>query len=299
MNIISIPVPPYPYYVISGSALYRPGDKHQLRRNLGLFDLLFIEHGTLYITEGTDAFCLKKNEMLILSPDRVHFGHKPTPEQTSFYWFHFHADTYSYTDRISVEKRLRHETINVSRVRECTLFLPRHARFSEQEGKEILNLLINIASVSIDKYKQNKMLLGNYSAEGLYGQEILFHLLRRIQLNPDENKEKNPLAINLMNYLVCNYNQNVTLALLEEVFNFHQGHLIRCLKKDFGVTPIEALTRLRLDNAKHLLLYSDMSNSEIAANVGFSSTSYFNRVFKTHTGLTPREFAAQKRCKTQ
>lgn len=174
-----------------------------------------------------------------------------------------------------------------------TLFLPRYNRFPEQESKEILNLLKNIASVSIDKYKQNIMLLGNYSAEGLYGQEILFQLLRRIQLNPNIAEDKSPLAINVMNYIVRNYNKNVTLAMLAEEFNFHQGHLIRCLKKEFWVTPIEALIRVRIDNSKHLLLYSDMSSSEIA--VGFSSTSYFNRVFKIHTGFTPGEFTKQNR----
>lgn len=295
MNIISIPVPPYPYYVITGSALYRPGDKHQLRRNLGVFDLLFIEYGTLYMTEGSDVFSLKKNEMLILSPDQVHYGHKPTTEQTSFYWLHFHADSYTYTDHIAVGKKMRNETINVSRARESTLFLPRHHRFSEQEGQEVLNLLKNISSVSINKYKQNLKMLGHHFIEGLYGQEMLCQLLRRIQLNPDIADGKSPLAINVMNYIMHNYNRNITLEMLAEEFNFHPGYLIRCLKKEFGVTPIEALIRMRIDNSKHLLLYSDMSNAEIATSVGFASAAYFNRTFKSHTGLTPREFAHQKR----
>lgn len=293
MNIISISVPPYPYHVITGSALYRPGDKHQLRRNLGVFDLIFIEYGTLYLTEDDDEFCLKKNDMLIMGPDRTHFGHKPTPEQTSFYWFHFYTDNYTYTDRITVEKKLRRGTLNVSLARELNIFLPRHMRFLERDGKEILNLLKNVTSVSIDKYKQNMTMMDNHFSESVYGQEVLFKLLRKLQLNQELSDEKNLLAINVMNYIAQNYQQNITLATLAENFNFHPGHLIRCMKKEFDVTPIEALTHVRIDNAKHLLRYSDMSNSEIAANVGYSSESYFNRIFKSHTGFTPRAFMRQ------
>lgn len=57
-----------------------------------------------------------------------------------------------------------------------------------------------------------------------------------------------------------------------------------------GKTPYEYLTRLRLDEAKRLILTGGLSMAEVAARCGFSSQSYFNSVFKQKSGETPSEY---------
>ena len=48
MEYVNFSTPPYPHFIIAGSALYRPGDAHGRRSNIGIFDLIFIEYGELY-----------------------------------------------------------------------------------------------------------------------------------------------------------------------------------------------------------------------------------------------------------
>ena len=49
----------------------------------------------------------------------------------------------------------------------------------------------------------------------------------------------------------------------------------------------------KINQAKRLFIYSNMTSSEIAFRLGFSSQSHFGQMFKKHTGLTPRQFAVK------
>ncbi len=63
----------------------------------------------------------------------------------------------------------------------------------------------------------------------------------------------------------------------------------------FSVPPAKYIQNCRVEKAKELLVGSDLSTEEIATAVGFANASYFCKVFKAATGLTPTEFAAKRR----
>ena len=50
------------------------------------------------------------------------------------------------------------------------------------------------------------------------------------------------------------------------------------------------LRKLKMENAKELLLDSDMSILEIGAAVGIDDQNYFSRIFKKYCGVSPIEF---------
>ena len=64
----------------------------------------------------------------------------------------------------------------------------------------------------------------------------------------------------------------------------------RCFQKNIGVSPMEHLSRVRVRKATEMLLDSDMSVLEISEACGFSSSSYFSKVFLSRTGQTPRAY---------
>ena len=57
-----------------------------------------------------------------------------------------------------------------------------------------------------------------------------------------------------------------------------------------GVSPNKYLMNLRINKAKEFLAETDMSVADISTLLGFSSLSYFIRIFKKHTGATPLNF---------
>jgi YesN/AraC family two-component response regulator len=61
-------------------------------------------------------------------------------------------------------------------------------------------------------------------------------------------------------------------------------------KKYTGSSPIEYVTKLRMDRAKHLLMNSTMPISCIAEEVGYADPLYFIRMFTRKTGVPPKKF---------
>lgn len=64
----------------------------------------------------------------------------------------------------------------------------------------------------------------------------------------------------------------------------------RRFRRAHGVTPIEYLTHLRLEKARHLLIETDEALDEIAHQCGWSSGYYLSDVYKTAYGLAPGKF---------
>ena len=66
--------------------------------------------------------------------------------------------------------------------------------------------------------------------------------------------------------------------------------LNRAIKEVTGKTASEIIIERLILEAKRLLLYSDLSNKEIAYKLGYEDPSYFARIFRKRTGTTPTAF---------
>jgi AraC-like DNA-binding protein len=63
----------------------------------------------------------------------------------------------------------------------------------------------------------------------------------------------------------------------------------------FSVAPTKYIQNYRVEKSKELLVNSDAPIEDIATAVGFANASYFCKVFKSTTGLTPTEFSAKSK----
>jgi transcriptional regulator GlxA family with amidase domain len=70
----------------------------------------------------------------------------------------------------------------------------------------------------------------------------------------------------------------------------HRSTLSRRFRKAVGISPIEYITRLRVQNALSLLKESAMSVAEIARQCGYDDPNYFSRLIRRHTGHSPLQF---------
>ncbi|WP_313180045.1 response regulator transcription factor [Lacrimispora sp.] len=98
----------------------------------------------------------------------------------------------------------------------------------------------------------------------------------------------------LETYLQENYQQEISFQELGEKFGFTPEYLGKLFKKHTGETPSKYLTRLRMNEAKRLLLNNpDMEIQKVGELVGYRDGFYFSRTFKSHTGIQPSEFRHQ------
>ena len=68
----------------------------------------------------------------------------------------------------------------------------------------------------------------------------------------------------------------------------------RKVRSLFNMAPVELLKTMRVRHACALLEEGECTVAEVAYMSGFSSPQYFNRVFKSVTGLTPKEWQSQR-----
>lgn len=75
-----------------------------------------------------------------------------------------------------------------------------------------------------------------------------------------------------------------------EACHVSQEHLTRCFKRETGQTPLQYLTKLRLENALFLLLNTDDTVDTIARSCGFLNGNYFAKVFRRYLQCSPEEY---------
>ncbi len=75
----------------------------------------------------------------------------------------------------------------------------------------------------------------------------------------------------------------------------HHASLSRLFRREYGMSAKRFQTLRRLEYACDLLAEERVSISEVASVVGWRNAHYFSTVFKENTGMTPREFALQRR----
>jgi transcriptional regulator GlxA family with amidase domain len=65
---------------------------------------------------------------------------------------------------------------------------------------------------------------------------------------------------------------------------------IRRFVKSTGLSPLEYVHALRLEEAKQILETEELSIEAIAEQVGYEDTSFFGRLFRRKVGLTPAQY---------
>lgn len=98
----------------------------------------------------------------------------------------------------------------------------------------------------------------------------------------------------LEQYLDQHYKEPLSLA--EIAAELHMGTTKLCAlakKLSGGQTVTQMIAGRRIQAAQKLLVSGDLPVSAIAEEVGFSDYNYFTRIFKSQTGMSPRDFRKQ------
>ena len=105
--------------------------------------------------------------------------------------------------------------------------------------------------------------------------------------------DKHQGIIKVVDYIKMNLDKKITLQELANIAYLHPNYLCRLFKTYFGITPLQYVFQKKMDYSRYLLLYTQISISEIAAMVGYDDISHFSKDFKKYSHCPPRYFRSR------
>ena len=104
-----------------------------------------------------------------------------------------------------------------------------------------------------------------------------------------EASEEHPID-SVIRYIKKNYSRPITLSDVCAKLHYSRSYVSHMFKQHTGRSFRQYLTDIRLDVAKTLLRYSELSITEIAFSVGCEDSTYFASIFKKHYGMSPSAY---------
>ncbi|MEF7638177.1 helix-turn-helix domain-containing protein [Bacillus thuringiensis] len=93
-----------------------------------------------------------------------------------------------------------------------------------------------------------------------------------------------------LNYINRNIYQKISLSALAELLHMNPTYLSGLFKKEVGITLSQYIQREKIEEAKKLLTLTSYSLTDICLWLKFNDQSYFIRIFKKITKMTPKQY---------
>ena len=94
----------------------------------------------------------------------------------------------------------------------------------------------------------------------------------------------------MLHFIHGNYSRHITLEDIAASATISQRECSRCFQRCFRESAIEYLNKHRIRTAANMLLESNASIQQISTSCGFSSVSYFGKLFRHMLGCSPKEY---------
>ena len=113
---------------------------------------------------------------------------------------------------------------------------------------------------------------------------------RDMRWDDDSHTRKYEIYRRFVQLVVENYTKQHSVSFYAEQLSLSLPHFCTTIKKAIGLTPLEIISSILIMDAKAQLRETGLSVKEIAYSLGFTNLSFFNKYFRQHTGMTPREY---------
>ncbi len=222
------------------------------RSKIDFYDFSFLLKGEIeYIING-ERVILRENDAILLPPGTYRERRK-TSDDLHFVSFNFIA----YEDAVPSTKCYLPETVNREMRLLCAVFSEKHISSYYHHGQKMTNIL-------------NCLLLELF--EG-----ITFR-------TNDEN------VVAILKYIEANLTSRITLPDISAAVHLSKDYIAHIFKKELGKPIVDYVNGRRMQIAKNMIGEGKYSLVEISDKLGYTSYSYFSRVFKHYYGVSPIKY---------
>lgn len=167
----------------------------------------------------------------------------------------------------------------------------------ESVNKNLMRLGVNLEKETglKDLFYKNRVLSPKQYDATLRLLEIFAEELSGVveEMVIQEDEKEPPRIKKAKRYIHDHLDDDLSLDDVANSVNWSAYYFSRMFKKATGLNFVDYVARVRIDQAKKLLLNPHLNVSEIAYEVGFQSITHFNRVFRKLTGTSPTDYRKQ------
>ncbi|WP_053374999.1 AraC family transcriptional regulator [Paenibacillus sp. FJAT-27812] len=253
------------------------------RHHHNLFELLHCKNGEIRQTIGDHVFTFSSGDWILIKSGMLHASEN---NSTSFYRFfnlHFDLDDpiirarLCKTDYVIIKAEEAIQLALPSHVNAIENALLHHNRIDTVEDDKALNRLI-IQSHTI----------GIISEFIKYSEKTTSPILKIDHNMHDASVFETELAHEIEDKLRNGNNEKI--AEIAASLGISRGRCTHIFTKVYGQSPRQYMSKIVLNQAKHLLVHSTYTMEELAERLGFQSASHFSRQFRRWTGMPPSAF---------
>lgn len=202
-------------------------------------------------------------------------------EEISLYWKAFHQNTDFKFGKLAKTSELR----NQKNQKIAAITLATRAAIDGGLHSEVAYTLGDI-------YIQELELLQNIKDLESFIEHVIYDFTQRVDKN--RNMKYSKIVRDCQNYIFKHIYEDLTLTKLAHHVSVNPKYLSNLFKKEVDISITNYIQKVKIDEAKKLMSFSNYSLLEIHALLNFTDQSYFTKVFKKHTGLTPKQYRNRK-----
>ncbi|WP_024953975.1 AraC family transcriptional regulator [Sulfurospirillum arcachonense] len=243
---------------------YSNSNAHYKKHFHSTFSIGVNKEGVSTYTNSDKVYTLDKNMISIMNPNVVHSCNSCSEVLNEYYMMYLDKDWCR-----DIQKSINDEVEEFVHVKE-------HILEDKNVYKEFLNLCEYL-------YSQNSYLDKE--------DEVIKFLIKffSLYIEQDTDEVVDVKFEKIVAYLDENYQDNISLSELSEMFDLNSFYIIRLFKSQMNLTPRSYLLNVKINRAKEFLK-KGYSIVDTALECGFFDQSHFHKNFLKIVATTPNEY---------
>lgn len=236
------------------------------------FKLYYIEKGEVLINSINKTYKLTAGNLYFINGFKIESQCCKVAFETV--WLHFISDSIflkQFLRKLSVVEQLSTEFLlcNESVFNSFTHYFDKESKHRKHRTNEFYSTYLKIQS-----------LLSSVVGTLIY------------ELESDLVKPKNTETrlMPAIEYINSSYKNRITLIKLASICFLSENYFHSLFKRTFGITPINYILQMRMNEAINLLSNTNMPVKKIALEIGYYDAAYFTRTFSKHFEISPGRF---------
>ena len=240
-------------------------------------ELVYVKKGSGIVQGGVNAYPAEQGDIYIFAPGTLHALHQRGQAVMEYENIIFELELLGGAEDLCAEKYLLP-------LQSGRLLLP--ARLTPNDL-----CYLQAAACLREVEEANRAKLPGYEllVKGALLRFLSLLIAQGKQQLPAETADTQRLKA-VLQWISVHYAEGLRVADAAGVCSFSSSHFMRWFRQMTGQSFVAFLNEYRLNAAAEALHATDETVLTIASRCGFENLSYFNRAFKAHFGMTPREY---------